>query len=59
VAVHLRLEAFRLELRDPFRIARSDQDAGQAVTTVVVELRDPSAVAVAPTELKFAVDRQK
>jgi L-alanine-DL-glutamate epimerase-like enolase superfamily enzyme len=40
VAVHLRLEVFRLELRDPFRIARSDHDAGQAVTTVIVELRD-------------------
>lgn len=34
-------EVLRLALRDPFRIARSDHDAGHAVTTVVVELRDP------------------
>jgi L-alanine-DL-glutamate epimerase-like enolase superfamily enzyme len=33
-------EVLRLSLRDPFRIARSDHDAGHAVTTVVVELRD-------------------
>jgi L-Ala-D/L-Glu epimerase len=33
-------EVLRLALRDPFRIARSDHDAGHAVTTVVVELRD-------------------
>ena len=33
-------EVLRLALRDPFRIARSDHDADQAVTTVVVELRD-------------------
>ena len=33
-------EVLRLGLRDPFRIARSDHDAGSAVTTVVVELRD-------------------
>ena len=33
-------EVLRLTLRDPFRIARSDHDAGRAVTTVVVELRD-------------------
>ena len=33
-------EVLRLALRDPFLIARSDHDAGHAVTTVVVELRD-------------------
>src|SRR5262245_45864862 len=36
----LRHEILRLALRDPFRIARSDHDAGHAVTTVVVELAD-------------------
>jgi L-Ala-D/L-Glu epimerase len=40
VSLHLSHEVLRLSLRDPFRIARSDHDAGQAVTTVVVELRD-------------------
>ena len=40
VALHLDHEVLRLALRDPFRIARSDHDAGHAVTTVVVELRD-------------------
>jgi L-Ala-D/L-Glu epimerase len=40
VALHLTHEVLRLHLRDPFRIARSDHDAGHAVTTVVVELRD-------------------
>jgi L-alanine-DL-glutamate epimerase-like enolase superfamily enzyme len=33
-------QVLRLALRDPFLIARSDHDAGHAVTTVVVELRD-------------------
>ena len=33
-------EVLRLTLREPFRIARSDHDAGHAVTTVVIELRD-------------------
>ena len=33
-------EVLRLALRDPFLIARSDHDAGHAVTTVVIELRD-------------------
>ena len=33
-------EVLRLELRDPFRIARSDHGSGQRVTTVIVELRD-------------------
>ncbi|HEX5014989.1 MAG TPA: dipeptide epimerase [Candidatus Limnocylindrales bacterium] len=33
-------EILRLSLREPFVIARSDHDAGQFVTTVVVELRD-------------------
>jgi L-alanine-DL-glutamate epimerase-like enolase superfamily enzyme len=40
VALTLTQEVLRLALRDPFRIARSDHDAGHAVTTVVVELRD-------------------
>ena len=40
VTLSLRHEVLRLALRDPFRIARSDHDAGHAVTTVVVELRD-------------------
>jgi L-alanine-DL-glutamate epimerase-like enolase superfamily enzyme len=40
VALHLTHEVLHLALRDPFRIARSDHDAGHAVTTVVVELRD-------------------
>jgi L-alanine-DL-glutamate epimerase-like enolase superfamily enzyme len=50
-AVTLRLthEVLRLALRDPFRIARSDHDAGHLVTTVIVELRDdryPDAVGI-------------
>jgi L-alanine-DL-glutamate epimerase-like enolase superfamily enzyme len=40
MALHLAHEVHRLPLRDPFRIARSDHDAGRAVTTVIVELRD-------------------
>jgi L-alanine-DL-glutamate epimerase-like enolase superfamily enzyme len=40
VAVRLNHEVFRLDLRDPFRIARSDADAGRSITTVIVELRD-------------------
>lgn len=36
-------EVLSLGLRDPFRIARSDHDAGTRVTTVVVELRDARA----------------
>ncbi|HEX2754056.1 MAG TPA: dipeptide epimerase [Candidatus Limnocylindrales bacterium] len=40
MALHLSQEILRLGLRDPFRIARSDHDAGSAVTTVVIELRD-------------------
>jgi L-alanine-DL-glutamate epimerase-like enolase superfamily enzyme len=49
VALHLSHEVLRLPLRDPFRIARSDHDAGHAITTVVVELRDdrfPDVVAI-------------
>jgi L-alanine-DL-glutamate epimerase-like enolase superfamily enzyme len=49
VALHLTHEVLRLPLRDPFRIARSDHDAGLTVTTVIVELRDdrfPDVVAV-------------
>ncbi len=38
--LHLRHEVLRLGLRDPFRIARSDHDAGHLVTTVVVQLTD-------------------
>ena len=40
MGLHLTHEVLQLPLRDPFRIARSDHDAGHAVTTVVVELRD-------------------
>ncbi len=40
MALHLRHEVLHLGLRDPFRIARSDHDAGHAVTTVIVELTD-------------------
>jgi len=40
VALRLSHEVLHLPLRDPFRISRADHDAGDAVTTVVVELRD-------------------
>jgi L-Ala-D/L-Glu epimerase len=40
VSLELRHEVLRLPLRDPFRIARADHDSGQAITTVVVEVRD-------------------
>ena len=40
VTLDLRHEVLHLALREPFRIARSDHDAGRAVTTVVIELRD-------------------
>ena len=40
MALHLTHEVLRLPLRDPFRIARSDHDAGLAVTTVIAEVRD-------------------
>jgi L-alanine-DL-glutamate epimerase-like enolase superfamily enzyme len=40
MAVHLGHEVLRLGLRDPFRISRSDHDAGHSVSTVIVELRD-------------------
>src|SRR3954447_8487530 len=40
MALHLTHEVLRLDLRDPFRIARSDHGAGHSVTTVIVELRD-------------------
>ena len=40
MTLHLTHEVLKLALRDPFRIARSDHDAGHAVTTVIVELRD-------------------
>jgi len=40
VTLSISQEVLRLALRDPFRIARSDHDAGPAVTTVIVELVD-------------------
>lgn len=40
-SLSLRHELVQLALRDPFRIARSDHDAGQFVRTVIVELTDP------------------
>jgi L-alanine-DL-glutamate epimerase-like enolase superfamily enzyme len=40
VSLQLSQEVLRLGLREPFRIARADHAADQAVTTVVVELRD-------------------
>jgi len=40
VSLSVSAEVLRLTLREPFRIARSDHDAGHAVTTVVIELRD-------------------
>ena len=40
MGLSLRHEVLTLALRDPFRIARSDHDAGTRITTVVVELRD-------------------
>ena len=40
MALHLSHEVLSLALRDPFRIARSDHDAGHTVTTVIIELRD-------------------
>ena len=40
VSLRVTHEVLRLGLRDPFRIARSDHGAGQAVTTVIVEVRD-------------------
>jgi L-Ala-D/L-Glu epimerase len=40
VALQIEHEVLHLSLRDPFRIARSDHDAGHAVTTVIVRLRD-------------------
>jgi L-alanine-DL-glutamate epimerase-like enolase superfamily enzyme len=40
VSLSLRHEVLRLELRDPFRIARSEPGRGESVATVIVELRD-------------------
>jgi len=40
VGLSVSAEVLRLTLREPFRIARADHDAGHAVTTVVIELRD-------------------
>ena len=40
VSLTLTHEVLQLELRDPFRIARSDHGAGHRVTTVIVEVRD-------------------
>jgi L-alanine-DL-glutamate epimerase-like enolase superfamily enzyme len=41
VTVEVALRTLVLPLRDPFRIARSDHDAGHVVTTVIAEVRDP------------------
>jgi L-alanine-DL-glutamate epimerase-like enolase superfamily enzyme len=40
VGLTVQQDVLELALRDPFRIARSDHDAGTRITTVVVELRD-------------------
>jgi L-alanine-DL-glutamate epimerase-like enolase superfamily enzyme len=40
VGLSLRHEVLRLELREPFVIARSDHGGGHDVTTAIVELRD-------------------
>jgi L-alanine-DL-glutamate epimerase-like enolase superfamily enzyme len=40
VTLQLAHEVLHLGLREPFRIARSDHDAGHAITTVIVEVRD-------------------
>src|SRR5215213_8596963 len=40
MTLRLTHEVLRLDLCDPFRIARSDHDAGQQVTTLVVEMTD-------------------
>jgi L-alanine-DL-glutamate epimerase-like enolase superfamily enzyme len=40
VGLSLQHEVLRLELREPFVIARSDHGAGHSVTTTIVELRD-------------------
>jgi L-Ala-D/L-Glu epimerase len=40
MTLDLSLEVLRLALRDPFRIARSEPDAGRSITTVIVEVRD-------------------
>jgi L-alanine-DL-glutamate epimerase-like enolase superfamily enzyme len=40
MSLSLTHEVLRLALRDPFRIARADHDAGHIVTTLIVELRD-------------------
>ncbi|MBI2762673.1 MAG: dipeptide epimerase [Chloroflexi bacterium] len=40
MTLRIRHETLKLRLKEPFRIARSDHDAGAFVTTVVVELED-------------------
>ena len=40
VTLRFTQEVLHLELRDPFRIARSDHGAGHEVTTVILEVRD-------------------
>jgi L-Ala-D/L-Glu epimerase len=40
VGLSLQNEVLRLDLREPFVIARSDHGGGHAVTTTIVELRD-------------------
>ena len=41
MTITVRSEVLRLDLRDPFRIARSDHGGGHSITTVIVEIRDP------------------
>ncbi len=40
MTMHLTQEVLRLSFRDPFKIARTDHNAGDGVMTVVVELTD-------------------
>ncbi len=41
MSLDLRLETLILDLRDPFRIARSEHGEGLTSTTVIAEVRDP------------------
>ena len=40
MTLHVNQEVLRLSFRDPFKIARTDHNAGDGVTTVVIELTD-------------------
>ncbi len=40
MTLHVTQEVLRLSFRDPFKIARTDHNAGDGVTTVVIELTD-------------------